>query len=176
LIASDSAAEAVQLAKRNLSLLTPHGLDHRISELFNLLQQFGKQSHQDALENAETLKRSALGKPNVIETSVFQANALKADEIASHVPAQSVDVVFTDIPYGQQSHWQGIDAGLNEIDAARGPVWAMLNSMLPILAPGGLVIVASDKQQKASHEGYRRVEQFKVGKRQLVILEISKGK
>lgn len=165
IIASDIDPEAVQLAARNLNLLTPHGLDNRISELFVLLQQYGKESHQTALEYAEALRGQVadLSNQHPIETQVFQANAFNGDEIAAHLQGQKADIVFTDIPYGLKSQWQGVANN-------REPVWQLLDSLRTLLAPNGLVAVASDKGQKITHEAYRRVEQFKVGKRQVVIL------
>ena len=42
---------------------------------------------------------------------------------------------------------------------------------LHILLPGRcLLAIAADKQQKVGHSGYRRLDKFQVGKRQVTIL------
>ena len=45
-----------------------------------------------------------------------------------------------------------------------------IEAIFDILSPASIVAVASDKQQKAIHEKYRRLEQFQVGKRRVVLL------
>lgn len=47
----------------------------------------------------------------------------------------------------------------------------MLDGLLELLAPDGLVVIASDKGQKAMHEKYQRLDHFQVGKRRVVILQ-----
>jgi hypothetical protein len=47
----------------------------------------------------------------------------------------------------------------------------MLDALLGILSPSSIVAIASDKQQKARHERFQRLEQFQVGKRRVVILK-----
>jgi hypothetical protein len=162
IVASDIEAGAVELARRNLSLLSLNGMDRRIDELFNLLQQYGKESHQESLKSAQTLREQLAAAKTEIETRVFQANALSSDEMKRGLQGQPVDVVFADVPYGQQSPWLGV-AGAN-------PLGGMLEALLSVLQPTSLVAIAADKAQKISHAGYKRVEQLKLGKRQAAIL------
>jgi hypothetical protein len=76
-----------------------------------------------------------------------------------------VDIVLTDLPYGQHSQWQG--------DACRAPnpAWSMLDALHRVLLPISLVAVVSDKRQQVAHARYRRLERFQIGKRQAVILQ-----
>jgi hypothetical protein len=76
-----------------------------------------------------------------------------------------VDIVFTDVPYGQQSQWQDVDD-----DGSPGPLNSMLEVLLGRLSSSAIVAIVSDKQQKVSHGSYERIERFQIGKRRIVIL------
>ncbi len=167
IIASDVDENATSLATRNLGLLTVNGLDKRIAEIANMIEQYGKDSHKEALKSAHILKSKTISstQDHPLETRVFQSSATDGAEIAKNIKANSVDIVFTDVPYGQHSHWQGSNA-----DEESNPLRAMLDALLSVLSPSSVVAIVSDKKQKVSHESYRRVEQFQVGKRRVVIL------
>src|SRR5215211_5646025 len=50
IIASDIDDKAVDLARRNLGLLSVAGLDQRIHEITTMIEQYDKDSHRDALK------------------------------------------------------------------------------------------------------------------------------
>jgi 23S rRNA (guanine2535-N1)-methyltransferase len=166
IIGSDIDEKAVALAERNLGLLHRDRLEERIRELSGMLEQYGKESHREALRSASSLKekRLALAEKYPLETKVFQASATDKRAIANHIQPQSVDIVFTDVPYGWHSQWRNADSLSN-------PLRSMLDALLEVLSTSSIVAVASDKQQKAAHERFQRLEQFQVGKRQVVILK-----
>lgn len=165
IIGSDVDEKAVALAKRNLGLLNPAGLDNRIREISAMLEQYGKDSHQDALRSANVLKDKFFSPPEKYphETKVFQADAANRKEIFDNIKTRSVDIVFTDIPYGQHSHWH--------VNETLNPVWSMLDVLLDILSSSSIIAIVSDKQQKVLHESYQRIEHFQIGKRRIVILK-----
>jgi 16S rRNA G966 N2-methylase RsmD len=99
-----------------------------------------------------------------LTTKVFRSNVADGQTILKHVQPQSVDIVFTDVPYGQHSQWQDAHELLN-------PISSILDILADILSPSSIVAIASDKGQKASHERYQRVEHFQIGKRRVVILK-----
>lgn len=167
-IGSDVDEKAVVLSKRNLGLLSPAGLDNRISEISKMFEQHGKGSHQDALKSANILKNKLFSLPEkyLHETQVFQADAANSKEIFNNIKTKSVDIVFTDVPYGLHSHWHDSKSG-----EPSNPLRSMFDSLLGVLSPASIVAIVSDKQQKVSHEAYQRVEQFQVGKRRVVILK-----
>lgn len=103
-------------------------------------------------------------------TKLFQANATDGQAIVQNIEAKSVDIVITDIPYGQQSQWRGLDS-----DELTDPLWLMLDTLSDILSTSSIVAIASDKQQTVSHQGYQRVEHFLTGKRRVVILKPVQG-
>lgn len=163
IIASDIDEGAVALAERNLGLLSAAGLDRRIHEITDMIQRYGKDSHKDALESARRIKDHLSGRNYAIKTRVFQADATDRQTILEKISPRLVDVIFTDVPYGLHSQWQGSGERSN-------PVQSMLEAFFDILSPSSIVAITSDKQQKAVHEKYQRVEQFQIGKRRVVLL------
>lgn len=166
-VASDIDEKAVALAERNLGLLHRAGLDKRVRELSEMFAQYGKESHREALQSASVLKKklSALTESHPIPTQVFQANAMDSKEISSHIQPRSVDIVFSDVPYGLHSQWRDVN-----LQGGSNPLTSLLDALLGIVSPSSIVAIASDKRQKAIHERFQRVEQFQVGKRRVVIL------
>jgi tRNA G10 N-methylase Trm11 len=166
IIASDIDEKAASLARQNLSLLHEDGLHRRIAAISKMLEQYGKESHREALQSAAVLKEKLLTvrKSQPLETRVFQANATDKRAIASQVSPQSVDVVFTDVPYGRHSQWQ-------ESNGSSNLLRSMLDALLEVISDSSIVAVSSDKQQKATHERYQRLEQFQVGKRRVILLK-----
>jgi hypothetical protein len=162
IIASDVDEKAVELAKRNLVLLDVAGMDERIDELSKMLEQYGKTSHEDALKSAHRLKEKLSGQ-HPLETSLFQASATDDKSILRNIKPKSVDIVFTDVPYGQQSNWQNSDLS--------NPLWSMLDALPGVLSQSSIVAIVSDKGQKVSHDGYQRLERFQLGKRRVIILK-----
>jgi 16S rRNA G966 N2-methylase RsmD len=166
IIASDINEKAVDLAAKNLRLLATAGMDQRIAEISNMLQQYGKDSHKDALKSAQSLRNkiSSFEHGETLQIKTFQANATHEKEILQNIKSNSVDIVFTDIPYGEHSHWESSKDVSN-------PLGAMLVSLHSILSSSSIVAIASDKKQKISLEDYQRLEQFQIGKRRIVVLK-----
>jgi tRNA G10 N-methylase Trm11 len=98
-----------------------------------------------------------------IQTHVFQANATETTALRAGLQDAAIDVVFTDIPYGQHSQWEDIQAS--------NPAWAMLDAILEFMSPKSILAITSDKMQKIAHEKYTRLDKFQLGKRQVVILK-----
>lgn len=165
-IGSDVDEKAVELAKRNLGLLSLDGLNKRIDEISKMFERYGKDSHRDALSSAHVLKDKLLNSSNkhLHKTKVFQANVLDSKEILNNIKPKSVDIVVTDVPYGQHSQWQDAEY-LSDL------LQSMLDALLDILSISSIIAIASDKQQKVLHESYQRLEQFQIGKRRVVILK-----
>ncbi len=161
-IGSEIDENAVILAAQNLSLLRPDGLDGRIAQLEALWAQYGKPSHSEALVSARRL-REQIDRFAPLNTHAFCASALDADALLTGLRESKADIVFTDIPYGQHSQWQG---------AGDAPVQAMLTALIPTLSPCAVVAIAADKQQKITHTQYQRVQHFQIGKRRITILKL----
>ena len=166
---SDISAEAVQLARQNLSLLTESGLQMRMTQLEELVAAYGKDSHRGAYVSAERLMEKVLRFTGKIPVSVFQANALapgRMGEVPESMVLGSIDIVFADVPYGNLASW----AGRNEETPGGNPLNTLLEAVDPYISPKGLVLIASDKGQRVDHSGWKRVEKSNNGKRRIEML------
>jgi 23S rRNA (guanine2535-N1)-methyltransferase len=168
IIASDIDEKAVAFAKRNLGLLSIAGLDRRMQEISSMLDQYHKESHQQALRSAQVIKNkiASFTRAQPLITKVFRASATDGRSMLQKIEPKSVDLVFTDVPYGQHSQWYR--SGKQE---ALNPIRAMLDALIGVLSASSVLAIVSDKQQKMTHERYQRLEQFQVGKRRVVILK-----
>lgn len=165
--ASDVDPTVLDLARRNLGLLSSSGLAHREQEIRRMLQEFGKPSHAEALQSITLLRGRLVGSPPV-ETAVFQANVFDQEALKQGLQGKVPDLVFSDVPYGNMTGWQM--AGHGAAVSFPPAIWQMLDSLRTVLSPHTIVAVAADKNQKIIHEGYRRIDHFQVGKRQVVLL------
>jgi hypothetical protein len=175
--ASDFNGDVLQLAEHNLSLITPGGLNQRISEIEAMIDRFDKESHRSALMSARKFQRQ-LNKnleSHAIKRMVFQADATDAQNMAVGLAERQVDLVLVDVPYGWHSQWQMVngdtESQLTVQKASQTPINAMLRALDSILNPGTMFAIAYDKSQKIQHERYLRLERFQVGKRRIMILQ-----
>ncbi len=164
ILASDIDPEALGLAERNLGLLSQAGFDRRIGEIKALSDAYGKVSHAGALESALRL-RTRLAQNQPILCRTFQADALDPSQVTAQVAGNSIDLVITDVPYGQHARWQ--ETGSDH----HPPAERLLESLLGVLPSRSLAAVVADKSQKIVHPAYERLEKFKVGKRQVAIMK-----
>mgnify|MGYP001287659194 CR=1 FL=1 len=163
LIGSDIDPRAVELAKRNLSLVNADGINRRIEQITRMIREFGKESHRQALESALRLKDKIVRRNAEIDTCCFAADAVRGIPLDSLV--KEVDLVITDVPYGQTVHW--IHEGETE-----HPLVKLLDNLRPVLSPASVVVIVADKKQTVSHPNFRPLERFKAGKRQVTFLEL----
>ena len=155
------------MAERNLGLLTPAGMERRGREITAMVRLFDKESHKSALESLNRMQDqvNCLTVVRPMQARVFRANATQEGSLREGLQDASIDIVFTDIPYGRHSDWQETQAP----DPAR----TMLEALHAFLSPNSIVAVASDKEQKITATHYTRLEKFQLGKRQVVILRPS---
>lgn len=159
--ASDIDKEVLHTAARNLSLLNPNGLQQRLHELAQLLDDYGKTSHQEALVSGRRL--ASLLVPPFIQTDTFTADAFDTAALQTGLNGRKPDLIFADVPYGQQSTWQNAVGNTP-------PLWQLLEALYPVTTTHTVVAIAADKGQKISHEQYQRLDKFKIGKRQIALL------
>ena len=169
LLGSDVDAEVLPLAARNLSLLTLTGVEARLAQLAELSRQYGKPSHAQALASAERLRARLLAYRQLpsIKSQLFAANALDAGELRPHLTPGAVDIVITDLPYGQRTTWQAVASHPQGF----GPEWQLLEALRGFLAPASIVAITANKQHKAAHDGYLRVGQLQIGKRRTLFFQ-----
>ncbi len=100
--ASDVDREVLQVAERNISLLTPIGLAQRKEQLTQLAALFQKKSHEEALTSLERLYEH-LAQSILEETFVFQGDITATEKSNSH---SEINIVITDLPYGNKVNWR----------------------------------------------------------------------
>jgi hypothetical protein len=121
-ICSDIYGKAVELAERNLGLLTPAGMERRSREISAIVCLYDKVSHKGALESLTRMQGHVkhLTAVRPIQTRAFPANAMDAVSLHEGLHDSFIDMVITDIPYGSHSHW--------EQSQAAQLAWAMLEA------------------------------------------------
>jgi tRNA G10 N-methylase Trm11 len=165
---SDVDATVLETAARNLALLHEEGMQRRIAELRRLAEAYGRSSHVAAIESAERLKGRLFGSGrHEIETHLFRADATNARALVEGLGGREVDVVIADVPYGRDSTWQR--PGEGGVPSS-GLVVQLLDALCAVASGDTLVALAADKGQVLLHPAYRRVERFRLGKRQVALL------
>lgn len=78
-------------------------------------------------------------------------------------PFKDINLVISDIPYGNMVNWQGSE---------KNHVQQMLANIYPILdCKNAVVAIISDKSQKVRHNWFEKVEESRHGKRQITLLK-----
>lgn len=161
IVASDIRPEAIELARKNLSLLDASGLDRRVAEINELIRNFRKPSHLEALESAARLKRQLDRMTNKITVGCFQLDILSDMRLPPEVG--KVNMVITDLPYGNLAVWEGAVGDSN-------PAQKLLENVRKALGQDSVVGLVSDKKQEIVHNGYCRVGSLRIGKRRALLL------
>ncbi|WP_010269129.1 hypothetical protein [Paenibacillus senegalensis] len=163
LTASDIDTALLETAKRNLALLSRQGMEQRRTQLMELYEEYGKPSHREALESLARLKERNQSHGQ------FNIHIFSQDVTADHwthqpdIPIhEKVDLLLTDLPYGQLADWSG-----NRPD----PLGDFFANVYPLLRPGQSVLaVIANKGPKLQHDQYDRVQYGKIGKRQFALM------
>lgn len=159
-IGSDVNPEVLEIAGKNLSLLTHEGMNQRKQQIKEMIKLYDKPSHHEALQSADRLEK-LLGRSRIDEVRCFQGDITNGSEPVT-LP-QGTNIVLTDLPYGNIVSWGG---------ASVDPVHDFFEQIYRLLEPGNSVVaVVSDKGPKLKHDRFTRIQLFKVGKRQVAILE-----
>ncbi|MBR8744378.1 rRNA methyltransferase [Nocardiopsis sp. MG754419] len=154
--ATDVDADAVGIAARNLELLTVEGLTERERELRRSARDFGRIAF---VERAEAARDLAAGL-TVMGGDLPHASAV-ADVFTLTEPVDA-DLVVTDVPYGELTHWEG--------DAPQDPVHGLLAAMGRVLPSRAVVVVTARTRRVRLPEGVRALERVKVGNRAAVLV------
>ncbi|WP_306368367.1 rRNA methyltransferase [Nocardiopsis sp. CC223A] len=150
--ATDIDPDAVDLAERNLRLLTAEGLAEREEELRRSARDFGRPSFveraEDTRELARGLARAGGDLPH---------EAAVADVFSDRDPV-AADLVVTDVPYGGMTDWAGRVPGSD-------PVGGLLASLGRALPPEAVIVVTARTRRVPLPEGVRALERVRVGVR-----------
>lgn len=151
LVGSDIDEKMVAFARRNTALLTRQGMEGRIRELEDLWDRYRKPSHAGALESAaRLLKDLKRDMPSVL---------FAADCTRNLIDCPKVDVILTDLPYGQLTTFRG----------GEDSVGRMAETLAAVAQEGTVLAVCMDKGQRFSGRMWERMEKQNVGKRRFEI-------
>jgi len=162
--ASDLDERALDIAGKNLSLLTRHGLDRRIAEIRRLYELYRKPSHREAIASAERLRQMLSRQNRTIDTYCFRADALSEDFVTMD-NGRKLDIVITDVPYGRSVKWETDNANCP-------PVERLLENLGNISGRPSVAAISADKSQKLTHDRFRRIGYFKIGIRHVALFDL----
>jgi 23S rRNA (guanine2535-N1)-methyltransferase len=154
--AGDIHTDAAVIAQRNLSLLIESGLEQRQHEIETMLHEYGKASHAEALTSVDGLRGQ-------LPQQAIQSHVWSGDAMQPPLMPNCVDVLLTDVPYGDVVSWGGT--------VTDNPIYELLEAHYRILARPSVVAIISDKGQKAAHPQYKRLLQDTLGKRRITLLQ-----
>jgi 23S rRNA (guanine2535-N1)-methyltransferase len=159
IIASDIDIKALDIAKKNLSLLHVEGLNKRIGELKSLAQTYNKPSHWEAIASAIKLY-DLVDSNNHISIDCFKADILNVNKHSF-----KADIIFTDFPYGLLTKWSA-----NEGDVLS---YFLTNISKCMKSNSSLLAIVYDKKLKINNPGFQRIKHFKIGKRYINIFTLN---
>lgn len=157
LVGTDVDPGPLDLARRNLGLLSPGGLAARADELDALSARHGKPAYADAARHARSLVPA--GGPS---WSVGVADALDRDRTRAALGERRPDVALADLPHGRQTSWAPTTDGA-------GPE-AFLSAVGSVLDPGAVVVAVDRGRTLPVPAGVRPLERLRVGHRAAVLL------
>jgi 23S rRNA (guanine2535-N1)-methyltransferase len=161
IIGSDINQESIELAHKNLSLLTLQGLEERKIQIETLYKKFEKESHFEALKSIEIFKNIINQRHHMPACELFVADAL--DENSLKQDQFIADIIITDVPYGNIVNWESKEENMINI---------LLDRLMKVQDNNSVMAIIYDKTQKIDNNKYTRVEKFKAGKRIVEILKL----
>ncbi len=150
---SDVNEGALELARANLSLLTPEGRSRRAEELALSWETYGRESYRLALDSLGRIAAQADGRK--VDTRVTLHDVLSTQR--PDLPALP-NLILTDVPYGGLVSWQG-----------EGGEARLMQCLARKAAPGAVFAVCMDKRQRLCADGFTRLEKEQIGKRRFEI-------
>jgi 23S rRNA (guanine2535-N1)-methyltransferase len=160
--ASDVDDTAIQLAQRNLALLTKDGMDNRIREIQKMIEEFSKDSHCQALESALNLKNILGNWGKSKEVQCFVSDITKNSDFSNTI--RDVNMIITDLPYGEIVSW-------NSTEDEQGAVEKLLENVLQVMSKNSVIAIISKSKSKIKHKDFMQMKRFIIGKRQVTILK-----
>lgn len=166
LVGSDVDPSPLDLARRNLSLLDPGGLDARAAELEELAARHGKPGYSASAAAARRL----VAVPVPVSYELAVADATEVATTAPLVSRHRPQVVIADLPHGIQTWWSGpagADAGG---DPPADPAPVLLAALASVLTPDAVIALAGRGRKLTLPAGTRALDRFRVGHRAVAIV------
>ncbi|MBB6174762.1 hypothetical protein HNR23_004822 [Nocardiopsis mwathae] len=163
-LATDVDPDALGIAARNLALLTADGLAARERELRAGAVEFAKPSF---LERADAARRLADGLARL--GGDLPHTARPGDAFAPEPPGHPVDLVLTDVPYGDLTHWSGAAPASGAAD----PVPALMRSLASVLPDRAVLAVTARTRRIVLPQGVCALERVRVGNRAAALVRVA---
>lgn len=155
ILGSDIDKQMIEYAKKNTDLLSKAGLQKRIDEIEEMLQLYNKASHSEALESAKRIK-------DVIKHDI-NIDIFEADCTTPQNTDKKIDIIITDVPYGNLVDWKGEqESGIS----------IMMKQLSKIANPSTILAISMDKHEKVNNDEWKRFEKNIIGKRKFEIYKL----
>ncbi len=150
---SDIDEDMITHAEKNAALLTEDGIKKRKEEIQRLYDEYGKNSHLEALSSCDKLRNMLVQN---VDVEIFRADCTKP------LPEILPDIIITDIPYGNLVEWNDGEAIF--LDAMLEQLWAVSHEKT-------ILAVCMDKRQRIRCGKWKHLEKHNIGKRKFEILK-----
>lgn len=174
-VASDIDPDALELARRNLRLLTLDGLDERRRELSALADTHGKRSHLDAAEAAGRLHAELAAAGGDVPVELAPLDALDPAAVRAAVAGWATvpDIVLADVPHGRLTAWHATapdepHAATDEAAAAR--IGRLVTTLAAALPPTSVIVVVGRARRIHLPPATSARQRLRVGHRAAAIL------
>ncbi|MCF6467925.1 rRNA methyltransferase [Nonomuraea sp. MG754425] len=164
-LACDLAPEARHLAARNLGLLSQAGLAARAADLEERAARFGKPAYDSAARAARRLAAGLDAAGGDVPHAVRQADALDPAQLQRALGHHTPDIVITDVPYGEQTHWHG--------PSAAAGVTGLVEALTAVLPHDSVIAVTVRGRKVPTDRGPRPQASFKIGTRAVALFRTS---
>lgn len=163
-LGTDLDPAALILAQKNLDLLSEHGMEARSEELCARAGRLGKPAYLDAAASAQRLARRLAEDGGALPHGVAQADVFNSEQLRRALDGQRPNLVITDIPYGEQTSWDGPHAAAG--------VEGMLRSLEEVLDNGTVIAVATRGRKVRLDGASRPIASFRIGTRAVVFCRV----
>ncbi|QBI56408.1 50S ribosomal protein L11 methyltransferase [Streptomonospora litoralis] len=158
LLATDTDPAALSVAERNVGLLSGAGLAERERELRAQAAEFGKPAMVERADAAARLAERLRGLGGDLDGAVRRGDVFHPAE-----PERPVDLVLTDIPYGDLTRFSGAPPDAD-------PVPALVRALAAVLPEHAVLAVTARTRKVALPAGVGALERVRAGNRAAVLV------
>jgi tRNA G10 N-methylase Trm11 len=159
LYGSDVDPESVETTRKNLDIINaPGGIERRVQYLEDYHKAVGRRTG-DRAELARTLRRILQAKTDLPRYEVFEANALREDQVVRGIG--KVDLVLTDPPYCRDCSWVDEHGRITQANL----IGRFLRTVSRHMTAQGKIGLIFDKDVEFEIDGFRLVRKVDLQKR-----------
>jgi 23S rRNA (guanine2535-N1)-methyltransferase len=168
-VGSDIDVGALDLARKNLSLLDPARLATMLNEIKSAQAEEWRAPRAQRIESACYLanRLAAISRLHPISKTFFQADAADPIALTRGLGGVCPDVIIADFPYGESTRWQGVPL---RFDTNKQAHTVILDSIRRVAVRNTVLAIVTRKEDKISHEAFDRLKVFRIGRRRVTYL------